>query len=124
MPLSARPNPRARVRVCVRQWGRSSPARQPYTWDDFESVATRAAVGNAVPRPGFKQWVVDQKGAYDGRATTGSSFSMSSFPGASPSSYGRQIVIFKGAGTIVIERSFGPTILAPFAHVVIDGSVT
>jgi hypothetical protein len=96
---------------------------QPYMWSDFEDVAARAAVGSTSPRPGFRQWVVDQRGTYNGRATSGSAYTMSSFPGASPSSYGRQIVIFKGEGTIRIQRSFGPTILAPFAHVIIDGSV-
>lgn len=56
---------------------------------------------------------------------TGTPFDVSSF-GNQAQVQGKVIVVFKGAGSLLISCSsagieFGPTILAPFAHVILDG---
>ena len=98
----------------------------PFDWSQFEELAASATNSEA---GGFKVVVVDDAGVYDPNGGTGTAYTTYDFrSGGQGEDNGKTIVVFSGAGTIVLTktsdgRQFGPSVLAPFAHVVVDGEV-
>mgnify|MGYP006134221387 CR=1 FL=1 len=111
----------------------------PFNWTHFETMAS-----NAVPSGdcnGRRVLVVDQGGEYDTTGADANEYSVDDFKcedGSLPltDEGSKTLVIFKGAGSVTLTRGdsdaagcddlcaeFGPTVLAPFAHVQLDGFV-
>jgi len=90
----------------------------PFVWADFEWLANHLSHAPPVV------FVVDQ-------GSVGSTYSMDDFlPGAQPNLGGSQsaLVVFTGSGLVRITatadgRAFGPSILAPFARVHLEGAI-
>ena len=101
-------------------WGQP----QPFGWAAFEYLATSALSGSSAG--GYRVIVEDQGGTYD--ATDGCTAWYSAPAGTGGEDNGRTLLIFRGAGTIGLKatrdgRQFGPSVLAPFARVMIHGNV-
>ena len=102
----------------------ADPSTFPLPWDDFEQLALTAQPQSDGP---YTVIVHDQGGEYstdDACHTTITSADGGNF-GASD--YGRTLHVFRGAGTVCLASrqgtQFGPSVVAPFARVVVDGGV-
>ena len=100
------------------RWGEGIP----FDWAQFEYLASTAFGGYT--SAGFRVIVEDQGGVYGDRATRW----YSAPPGTGGEDNGRTLVVFRGKGTVVLTqtadgRQYGPSVLAPFAEVVIHGSL-
>ena len=102
------------------RWG--EPA--PFDWNHFESLAI-----NAFPRSSgnYRVVVEDQGGVYDPSDAKCTGW-YSAPSGSGGEDNGRTLIIFRGAGTIGLTRTsdgrqHGPSVLAPFAHVLVRGDV-
>lgn len=102
----------------------------PFTWSSFESIANAQSESRTYS-PNFQVFVEDQ-GTADIRVDSTRYLDEEPFMRGAPQGEdnGMTLVVFKGSGTIFLEgtkgataaRQFGPTVLAPFAKVVVDGS--
>ena len=104
----------------------------PFNWAEFAQLADSAPVGTYEYTPHFKVCVFDQGGTYDTTMSTTSSHvnydknrCCNWKNNCQPDDHGKTLVIFKGAGTVRIDgvggQSWGPTILAPYAHILVNG---
>lgn len=94
-------------------------------WADFEQLARVIAPG--AEAGGYRVFVEDQGGSYSDTDHCTSWWDGAQFSEQSEDN-GKTLVVFVGAGTIGITkdsrgRQFGPSILAPFARVMVGGSV-
>ena len=103
----------------------------PFQWRDFEALANRLETASFDYRAFYgalyRVDVVDQGGTYS--STDSACVDRRTPPeGAGGEDNGRTLLVFTGEGTICLTsddlgRQFGPSVLAPFARVLIDGSV-
>jgi hypothetical protein len=104
----------------------------PFDWAQFEKIADEA-MPYGKSADGYRIFVVDQGGSFDTSMARkmGTKFSLDDFAidGKLGKADGaKSMVIFKGRGTVVLVPSkdgfaFGPTVLAPYAKVVLDGNL-
>ena len=97
----------------------------PFEWWHFEHLAQRLKVGTyGPPHDRYRVYAIDQ-------GTEGGSYDLRHFnphESAQGEDQGRTLVVFRGSGPIHLHctwdgRQFGPTVLAPYADVVLDGDV-
>ena len=108
--------------------GRTSTADSPFPFDftDFERIASDV---QAMEDRGYKVVIFDQGGTYnanDNSCDAGQHYS--GLTGADPQDDGKTLFVFRGSGTICLVRTadgreFGPSVLAPFARVLINDNV-
>jgi len=98
----------------------------PFVWNEFEVLASSAVASSG---GGFTVIKVDQGGVYSAAGAGYRSYSQNDFiPSGQGVIQGAACVVFSGAGTIRLTKApdgsqFGPSILAPYAHVIVDGDV-
>lgn len=130
----------------IGQWTGLPTATLALAFADFEAIASALSPGvmGGTAQAGFSIHVVDQGGAYSASGSNATTYHMSDFLESSAQAYdqGRTLVVFKGAGTVLLTstpgsaqspwgtptaqqqgsfagKQFGPSVLAPFAHVVV-----
>ena len=104
----------------------------PFDWERFERIAVQAVPSVSADCTGPQVIVVDQGGEYIAADDGASFYSLDNFTcrdqPLEAEDGGKTLVVFKGAGSVVLKRGangaqFGPSVLAPFAHVLLDGGL-
>lgn len=127
-------------------WTGMPTATLSLNFSAFEALVDGLSTGvlRSTNASGFSVHVVDQGGTYSANGLGPTTFHQEIFLGSSAQAYneGRTLVVFKGAGTVVLTSTpgstqlpfgvptpgqqghftgsqFGPSVLAPYAHVVV-----